>query len=80
VQRSNPPPLTHAEAAGYGLKYEQDLRLSVTLTDANAIQDLVAMTPHAHRVPQARRQALAELSTLSVTVHVAIRVLVLDGP
>jgi hypothetical protein len=37
------------------------------------------MTPHAHRMPQVRRQALAELSTLSVTVHVAIRLLVLEG-
>jgi 23S rRNA (guanine745-N1)-methyltransferase len=80
VERSKPPPLTHAEAAGYAQKHEQELRLSVTLSETEAIQDLLAMTPHAHRVPQARRQALAELSTLSVTVHVAIRVLVLDGP
>jgi 23S rRNA (guanine745-N1)-methyltransferase len=79
VKRSTPPPLTHAQAAGYGLKHEQELRLSVTLTDAQTIQDLVAMTPHAHRMPQDRRHALAELSTLSVTVHVAIRLLVLEG-
>lgn len=80
VKRSKPPPLTHAEAAGYRLKHEQELRLAVTLTDAEAIQDLVAMTPHAHRMPQDRRQALAELSTLSVTVNVALRRLVLEGP
>ena len=80
VKRSTPPPLTHAEAAGYGLKHEQELRISVTLTDAEAIQDLVAMTPHAHRMPQDRRHTLAELSTLSVTVNVAIRLLALEGP
>jgi 23S rRNA (guanine745-N1)-methyltransferase len=80
VKRSSPPPLARAEAAGYALKHEQELRLAVTLTDAEAIQDLLAMTPHAHRMPQDRRQALAGLSTLSVTVNVAMRLLVLTGP
>jgi 23S rRNA (guanine745-N1)-methyltransferase len=79
VKRSTSPPLTQAEAAGYVLKHERQLRFSVTLTGADAIQDLVAMTPHAHRMPQDRRQALAELSTLSVTVNVAIRLLTLEG-
>jgi 23S rRNA (guanine745-N1)-methyltransferase len=80
VKRSAPPPLVHAEAAGYVLAHEQELRFAVTLTDAEGIQDLLAMTPHAHRIPQDRRQALAELSTLSVTANVAIRRLVLAGP
>jgi 23S rRNA (guanine745-N1)-methyltransferase len=79
VKRSTPPALTHAEVAGYVLKHEQELRFSVTLTGADAIQDLVAMTPHAHRMPQDRHAALAELSTLSVTVNVAIRLLTLEG-
>jgi 23S rRNA (guanine745-N1)-methyltransferase len=77
VKRSKPPPLTRAESAGYSLEHEQELRLSVKLTSTEAIRDLVAMTPHAHRMPQVRGQALAELSTLSVTVDVAIRLLVL---
>jgi 23S rRNA (guanine745-N1)-methyltransferase len=80
VKRSAPPPLAHAEAAGYVLEHEQELRLAVTLTDTEAIQDLLAMTPHVHRIPQDRRQALAGLSTLSVTVNVVIRLLVLAGP
>ena len=80
VQRSTPPSLAQAEAAGYRLKHEQELRFAVTLTDTEAIQDLLAMTPHAHRMPQDRRQALAELSTLSVTVNVAVRLLVRAGP
>ena len=78
VHRSPPPPLAAAEAVGYVLQREEGLRFSVSLTGADMIQDLVAMTPHAHRVPQARRNALAELSTLSVTVDVAFRLLVLE--
>jgi 23S rRNA (guanine745-N1)-methyltransferase len=77
VKRSTPPSLAHAEAAGYVLKHEQELRFAVRLTDAEKIQDLLAMTPHAHRMPQDRRQALDGLSTLSVTANVAIRLLVL---
>ena len=80
VKRSTPPPLTHAEAAGYSLEHEQELRVTVTLTEAEAIQDLLAMTPHAHRMPQDRRHALAALSTLSVTVNVAVRLLAVEGP
>jgi 23S rRNA (guanine745-N1)-methyltransferase len=56
------------------------LRYRVTLSGAETIQDLLAMTPHAHRVSQARRNALAELSTLSVTVDVALRLLELEPP
>ena len=41
-------------------------------------QDLLAMTPHAHRVPRDRRNALAELDTLTVTVDVAFRLLARD--
>ena len=36
------------------------------------------MTPHAHRVPQDRRTALAELASLSVTVDVAFRLLAFE--
>ena len=50
----------------------------MTLTGAEMIQDLVAMTPHAHRVAQAGRKALAELRTLPVTVDVAFRLLALE--
>jgi 23S rRNA (guanine745-N1)-methyltransferase len=77
VKRSAPPPLADAEAADYVLKHEQELHFAMQLTNAEAIQDLLTMTPHAHRMPQDRRQALAGLSTLSVTAHVAIRLLVL---
>ena len=75
VKRSPPPPLSAAEAAGYRLKREEALRFCMALTGAGIVQDLVAMTPHAHRLPQAGRDALAELSTLSVTADVAFRLL-----
>ncbi len=78
VNRSPPPPLAAAEATGYRLKREEGLRYTVTLAGTGMIQDLLAMTPHAHRVPQDRRNALAELDTLTVTVDVAFRLLALD--
>jgi len=78
VNRSPPPPLAAAEAAGYRLQREEGLRYCATLTGSETIQDLLAMTPHAHRVPQERRNALAELSILSVTVDVVFRFLVLE--
>ena len=77
VNRSPPPSLAAAEAAGYRLLREEGLRYGVTLSGAEAIQDLLAMTPHAHRVPRERRNALAELASLSVTVDVAFRLLAL---
>jgi 23S rRNA (guanine745-N1)-methyltransferase len=78
VRRSPPPRLAAAEAAGYRLLREQGLRFSVALTDAESIQDLVAMTPHAYRVAKSGRIALADLSTLVVTVDVVFRLLKLD--
>jgi 23S rRNA (guanine745-N1)-methyltransferase len=80
VLRSPPPSLAAAEAAGYRLQREEGLRYCVTLTSAQTIQDLLTMTPHAHRAPHELRDALAELSTLSVTVDVAFRLLVLELP
>jgi 23S rRNA (guanine745-N1)-methyltransferase len=78
VRRSPAPPLEGADAAGYRLQREDGLRFSVTLTDAHVIQDLVAMTPHAHRMAQAGKEALAGQRTLSVTVDVAVRLLALE--
>lgn len=75
VKQSPPPPLAAAEAAGYRLQREEALRFCVTLTGTRMIQDLVAMTPHAYRLPQAGRDALAELRALSVTVDVVFRLL-----
>lgn len=78
VQRSPPPSLAAAQAAGYALEREEGLRFVVTLTGPEMIGDLLTMTPHAHRLPQAGRDAVAKLGSLSVTVDVALRLLVLD--
>jgi 23S rRNA (guanine745-N1)-methyltransferase len=80
VNRSPPPALAVAQAAGYRLMREEALRYRVTLRGTDTIQDLLAMTPHAHRVAPDRRDALAALGTLSVTVDVAFRLLQLDPP
>jgi hypothetical protein len=48
------------------------------LAGAEVIRDLLEMTPHAHRLPQASRNALAKLSSLVVTIDVTFRLLALD--
>jgi 23S rRNA (guanine745-N1)-methyltransferase len=73
VQRSTPPALTQAEAAGYREVGLTNLRFQTHLPTADAIRDLTDMTPHAHRMPLSGRQALAQLSQLTVTIDVAIR-------
>ena len=78
VRRSPPPSLAAAEAVGYALKRQEGLRFSTMLTGAEVIRDLLEMTPHAHRLPQARRNALAKLSSLFVTIDVTFRLLALD--
>ncbi len=74
VTRSGPPSLAQAEAAGYLLESEVPIRFSTALETAAAIQDLVAMTPHAYRMPQSGREALARLERLDVTAEVVMRI------
>jgi 23S rRNA (guanine745-N1)-methyltransferase len=78
VQRSPPPSLAAAQAAGYALDRQECLRFSTPLTGSDMIGDLLTMTPHAHRLPQAGRSALAKLSSLVVTIDVTFRLLALD--
>ena len=72
VERSEPTPLV---VAGLGLMFEDTVRFPVTLTTPAAIADLLAMTPHAHRLPQTGREALAHVQTLTVTADVSLRLL-----
>ncbi len=74
VIRSGPPSLAQAEAAGYQLESEVPVRFSIELESSAEIQDLVAMTPHAYRMPQAGREALARLERLDVTAEVVLRI------
>lgn len=79
VEQTGPPSLHAAETAGYRLEWEQQLRYVVNLDHAAQIRDLLAMTPHFHRMPAAGRDALARLERLSVTLEVAFRMLRLEG-
>jgi 23S rRNA (guanine745-N1)-methyltransferase len=57
---------------GYDLETQTTQRFQAQLATPQAIQDLLAMTPHAHRITQAGRDALAQRSTLTVTVDVIL--------
>jgi 23S rRNA (guanine745-N1)-methyltransferase len=76
VQRAAAPSLAAAEAAGYRLVREDRVRFATQLDSAEVIQDVTAMTPH--RMSAEGRVALAQLSSLSVTVDVTVRLLVRD--
>lgn len=73
-------PENKSKTAGYarqlaGFKLQQQDRLSFTLNLAqNALQDLLAMTPHAHRAPQSGKQQLAALDTLQLEAEVLFQV------
>ena len=77
VTRSVPASLAAAEGAGYQCVQATTLRFPVSLTSPQSITDLLAMTPHAHRLSQTGRDALARQQTLTVTADVCIRVLAL---
>ncbi|MGZ3712913.1 MAG: putative RNA methyltransferase, partial [Bdellovibrionota bacterium] len=62
---------------GYQLESEEKISFSVALKNAEQIQDLLAMTPHAFRIAQEGREALAKLQHLTVTAEVVFRVLAL---
>lgn len=73
VRRTPPHSLSAAEVAGYRLAREESLRFEIMLDSAQGIQNLLAMTPHAHRVPRERRAAVESLRRLSLTVDVVLR-------
>ena len=77
VMRQPSPSLAASLAAGYRLQREHNLRFVVSLTSAQMVQDLLAMTPHAYRLTDIGRNALAALSNLTVTVDVTFRLLIL---
>lgn len=80
VARSGPPALAQAEPHGYRLEREETLRFEFELETNEAILDLVAMTPHAFRIPAAGHEALSRTDQLRITTDVSLRLLVLDPP
>lgn len=73
VKRSEPASLETAVAAGFQLDHQDGLRFEVELPNPAAIADLLAMTPHAHRLGEPGRAALAARQSLTVTVDVRLR-------
>ena len=78
VERAGPPSLDRASAHGYRLEREHTLRFRCAIEEAQSIGDLVAMTPHAHRIPAAGRERLRGIDRLDVTCEVCVRILVLE--
>lgn len=73
VRRSEPPSLGAAELAGYRPTKKCTVRFAAVLTSPDTIKNLVAMTPHAHRMSPAAEAALGPITQLSVTVEVVLR-------
>jgi 23S rRNA (guanine745-N1)-methyltransferase len=73
VTQSGIPVHAAAEAAGYRVENTRDVRFSVDLSKADHIADLVAMTPHGHRLTQAGHDAVSTTQELTVTVDVTLR-------
>ncbi len=75
VNKSEPPDLSAAEAAGFSL-YSQS---RVTYTSKNMskcqIMNLLCMTPHLYRASKVGKQAASQLDTIDITVDVIVRVL-----
>ena len=59
--------------AGFVPWLDDALQFSLALTDASAIADLLAMTPHLYRASAEGRAKAAALTQLTVTVEVRIR-------
>jgi 23S rRNA (guanine745-N1)-methyltransferase len=75
VSKSGPPSVRAAQDFGYELIHEESLKFSIHLNAAEQIKDLLAMTPHAHRMTEDGAKKLALVSELKLTVDLAIRVL-----
>lgn len=59
--------------AGFQPLHEEALAFRFDLTEASAIQALLAMTPHLHKASYAGRQAAAQLQRIALTADVRLR-------
>lgn len=59
----------------FSLVKQETLEFPIHLKSQAEIQDLLAMTPHAYRISEAGRSALAPVEQLTATVAVVLRVL-----
>ena len=75
VSKSGPPSVRAALDSSYELIQEEALKFSIQLISAEQIKNLLAMTPHAHRMTEEGGKKLALVNELSLTVDLVIRVL-----
>ena len=79
VRTSSLPTLRPATALGYRFEDQRHVRFEARLPSAIAVQNLVAMTPHAFRLSRDGHARLTAIDQLTVTVDVVLRRLVLGG-
>jgi 23S rRNA (guanine745-N1)-methyltransferase len=75
VNKSAPPDLTAAAAAGFSLREQSALTYRRTIAPNAQIMNLLLMTPHFFRASHEGKQAASELSTIEITVDTVFRVL-----
>ena len=68
------PPDAAAGEAGYERVDERRITFVNTAVPHERLADVLAMTPHAHRVGERGRRALAELASLDLTIDALLRV------
>lgn len=73
VLKPKPPPtVSRVYPEGFALQSEEAVHFEVALQGAEAIADLLAMTPHIHRASADGRAAALALDSLRVTVDVRL--------
>ncbi len=75
VTKSAAPSIQASFQSGYRELSDEKLSFSIKLNSQSQIQDLISMTPHAHRITAEGAKRLSEVNELQVTVDLAIRVL-----
>lgn len=75
VKATNLSSIESALASGFGLVKESPLAFPIRLEKNAAIQDLLAMTPHGHRITAAARERIASQQGLTTKASVVFRLL-----
>ncbi len=75
VNKSAPPDLSQAEAAGFSLCHQSDVTYLSKNMSKSQITNLLGMTPHLYRASQEGKQMIHQLDTIDMTVDVIFRVL-----
>ncbi len=79
VRRKPLASIAEAQALGFELTESRRLRYRTRLASPAAINDLMLMTPHFFKASRSRREVVAKLTQLDVTVDVTFRRLAAPG-